>query len=152
MLSLTVQFDDLDVHRAFAFGGSRAGGAVDVVVVGVEKRGKLAAVIEDMAVGGRVIVEALFVHCVSHGFLKNGGRDGHRGSYSSEDVMALCVVFCVVSILLVYGAGAGASGDVGSCGRGSLRGVPRFRLWLSGMSSGCAIQQSSLGPVCSLLQ
>jgi hypothetical protein len=124
MLSLTVQFDDLNVHHAFALGGSGAGGAVDVVVVSVDKRSELAAVIKNVAVSRCVIAEALFVCRVLHSFLEDGGRDERRGSYSCEDVMAVHVVFCVVSVLLVYGAGAGASSDVSSCGHGGLGGVP----------------------------
>jgi hypothetical protein len=128
MLSPTVQFDDLHVHHAFAFGGSRAGRAVDVVVVSVDKRSELAAVIKNMAVSRCVIAEALFVCCVLHSFLEDGGRDGRRGSYSCKDVMAVHVVFCAVSVLLMYGAGAGASSDVSFCGRGGLGGVPHCTL------------------------
>jgi hypothetical protein len=97
---------------------------VDVIIVSVDKRGKLAAVIKDVAVSGCVIAEALFVRRVSHGFLENRGRDGRRGSYSSKDVIAVLVV----SILLVYSASASASSDVSSRGRSSLGGVPHCAL------------------------
>ena len=116
------------MHRAFAFGRSRASGAVDIVIVSIDKSSKLATVIKDVAVSSRVITEALFVCRVSHGFLKNRGRDRHRGSYSYKAVIDVRVVFRVVSILLVYGAGASASSDIGSRGRGSLGGVLHYAL------------------------